>query len=117
MGVALVSTPEGRAILCKHRREARIGLRHFEEIVGVELEQVGKLRRRSMCERFDQALDDSSESQTSHVRSRARDSSISKIRNTSNAISIVPRVQRLRDPLQNHDGRTLGWVNAPLLSD
>ena len=55
--VVLLDSEMGRKIVQKHIKKEKIPAGLLEELVGAELEQEGKLRKRGLSERFDEILD------------------------------------------------------------
>jgi hypothetical protein len=56
-GIVLLNSTKGRKIVKKHCKELGISIELIEDLVGAELEQVGKLRKRGLFESFDELLD------------------------------------------------------------
>jgi hypothetical protein len=56
-GIPLFEQGEARDALKKKCREAKIPIKLLEDLVEAEIEQIGKLRKRGLRERFDQLLD------------------------------------------------------------
>jgi hypothetical protein len=52
-GISLLEKGDGRELLKKHCRVIGISVKVIEELVKTELEQVGRIRRRGMFEKFD----------------------------------------------------------------
>jgi hypothetical protein len=57
-GIVILESGLGREALKKHCRRLKLRVRDFERLVEAELEQVGKLRKRGLWDRFDEILDD-----------------------------------------------------------
>jgi hypothetical protein len=55
-GISLLEKGEGRELLKKHCRKVGLPVRVIEELVRIELDQVGRVRRRGMFDRFDDVL-------------------------------------------------------------
>ena len=55
-GIHLLEKGEGRELLKKYCREIGVSVHIIEELVRVELDQVGRVRRRGMFDRFDEIL-------------------------------------------------------------
>ncbi|MCB9610587.1 MAG: hypothetical protein H6716_28620 [Polyangiaceae bacterium] len=60
-GIHLLEKGAGRDLLKRYCRRINIPVAVIEELVDVELDQVGRIRRRGMFERFDEALSRSPE--------------------------------------------------------
>jgi hypothetical protein len=56
-GIPLFEQGDARDALKKKCREAKIPIKLLEDLVEAEIEQIGKLRKRGLRERFDQLLD------------------------------------------------------------
>ena len=56
-GIPLFEQGDARDALKKRCREAMIPIKLLEDLVEAEIEQIGKLRKRGMRDRFDQLLD------------------------------------------------------------
>lgn len=56
-GIPLFEQSDAREALKRRCREAKISIKLLEELVEAEIEQIGKLRKRGLRERFDQLLD------------------------------------------------------------
>jgi DNA polymerase III alpha subunit len=56
-GIALLNEGEGRELLRKRCREAGVSMSTIEELIRVELDSVGKLRRARIFERIDEVLE------------------------------------------------------------
>jgi hypothetical protein len=56
-GIPLFDQGDAREALKRRCREAKIPIRLLEDLVEAEIEQIGKLRKRGLRERFDQLLD------------------------------------------------------------
>jgi len=56
-GIVLFDSHTGRRIVQKYCQEHKISLDVLEELIAAELEQIGKLRKRGLNERFDEILD------------------------------------------------------------
>lgn len=59
-GVVLLDSTTGRRIVRRQCREEGVEVTLLEDLVGAELDQIGKLRKRGLFERFDELLDDAS---------------------------------------------------------
>ncbi len=59
-GIPLFEQGDARDALKKKCREAKIPIKLLEDLVEAEIEQIGKLRKRGLRERFDQLLDPNS---------------------------------------------------------
>jgi len=59
-GIPLFEQGDARDSLKKKCREAKIPIKLLEDLVEAEIEQIGKLRKRGLRERFDQLLDPNS---------------------------------------------------------
>lgn len=57
--IALLNTSLGRKIVNKHARKSGVPQELLEELVQAELDQVGKLRKRGLNDRFDEVLEQS----------------------------------------------------------
>jgi hypothetical protein len=57
-GIALLEKGQGRDLLRKICLKHKVPIRMVEELVKAELEQVGKLRKRGLSERFTEIIDD-----------------------------------------------------------
>ena len=55
--VVLLADKNGRKLVREKCLKHGFDINHFEDLVNLELEQVGKLRKRGMNERFDEILD------------------------------------------------------------
>jgi hypothetical protein len=55
-GISLLEKGEGRDLLKKRCRAIGVSVKIIEELVKVELEQVGRVRRRGMFDQFDDIL-------------------------------------------------------------
>jgi len=55
--VVILDQKEGRDLVKKICRQNKISLAEFEELVGAEVEQVGKQKKRGLYELFDDILD------------------------------------------------------------
>ena len=55
-GISLLEKGEGRDLLKRHCRSINVSVRVIEELVKVELDQVGRVRRRGMFDEFDNIL-------------------------------------------------------------
>lgn len=55
--VVILDQKEGRDLVRKICRKNKIGLPEFEELVAVEVDQVGKQRKKGLWEAFDDILD------------------------------------------------------------
>lgn len=60
-GVVLLDSKVGRNIVKKHCKEQGIDISILEDLVTSELEQIGKLRKKGLFERFDEILDQNNE--------------------------------------------------------
>jgi len=56
-GVVLLDSATGKKIVHRNCREQRIPEALLEELLSAEQDQVGKLRKRGLFERFDEILD------------------------------------------------------------
>jgi hypothetical protein len=56
-GIPLFEQGDAREALKRRCREAKVSIRLLEDLVEAEIEQIGKLRKRGLRERFDQLLD------------------------------------------------------------
>jgi hypothetical protein len=56
-GIPLFEQGDARDALKKKCLKAKIPIRLLEDLVEAEIEQIGKLRKRGLRERFDQLLD------------------------------------------------------------
>jgi hypothetical protein len=56
-GIPLFEQGDARYALKRKCREAKIPIKLLEELVEAEIEQIGKLRKRGLRDRFDQLLD------------------------------------------------------------
>jgi hypothetical protein len=56
-GIPLFEQGDAREALKRRCREAKIPIKLLEDLVEAEIEQIGKLRKRGLRERFDQLLD------------------------------------------------------------
>lgn len=56
-GIPLFEQGDARNALKKKCREAKIPIKLLEDLVEAEIEQIGKLRKRGLRERFDFLLD------------------------------------------------------------
>ena len=56
-GIPLFEQGDAREALKRRCREAKISIKLLEDLVEAEIEQIGKLRKRGLRERFDQLLD------------------------------------------------------------
>jgi hypothetical protein len=56
-GIPLFEQGDARNALKKKCREAKIPIKLLEDLVEAEIEQIGKLRKRGLRERFDYLLD------------------------------------------------------------
>ncbi len=56
-GIALLEKDSGRDILKKVCRKHNVKVQLIEQLVEAELEQVGKLRKRGLYDKFDDVLD------------------------------------------------------------
>jgi hypothetical protein len=56
-GIPLFEQGDARNALKKKCREAKIPIKLLEDLVEAEIEQIGKLRKRGLRERFDHLLD------------------------------------------------------------
>lgn len=56
-GIPLFEQGDARDVLKKKCREAKIPIKLLEDLVEAEIEQIGKLRKRGLRDRFDQLLD------------------------------------------------------------
>lgn len=57
IGIPLFDQGDAREALKRRCREAKISIKLLEDLVEAEIEQIGKLRKRGLRERFDQLLD------------------------------------------------------------
>lgn len=56
-GVVLLDSATGGKIVRRHCREQRVPEALLEDLLSAEQDQVGKLRKRGLFERFDEILD------------------------------------------------------------
>lgn len=56
-GVVLLESKTSRRIVRRHCREVGVPIEVLDDLVGAELEQIGKLRKRGLYERIDDILD------------------------------------------------------------
>lgn len=56
-GIPLFNQGDAREALKRRCREAKIPIKLLEDLVEAEIEQIGKLRKRGLRDRFDQLLD------------------------------------------------------------
>lgn len=56
-GIALLNEGEGRELLRKRCREAGVSMSAIEELIRVELANLGKARRNGLFERIDEVLE------------------------------------------------------------
>jgi len=56
-GIPLFEQGDARDALKKKCREAKIPIKLLEDLVEAEIEQIGRLRKRGLRERFDHLLD------------------------------------------------------------
>ena len=56
-GIPLFEQGDARDALKKKCREAKIPIKLLEDLVEAEIEQIGKLRKRGLREKFDQLLE------------------------------------------------------------
>ncbi len=54
----LFEAGENREVAKRHCRALQISINTLEDLLSAELDQVGKLRKRGLWERFDQILDE-----------------------------------------------------------
>lgn len=62
-GIPLFEQGDARDALKKKCREAKIPIKLLEDLVEAEIEQIGKLRKRGLRDRFDHLLDPDSGSE------------------------------------------------------
>jgi hypothetical protein len=55
-GIHLLEKGEGRELLKKYCRDLGVSVQVIEQLVRVELDQVGRVRRRGMFDQFDEIL-------------------------------------------------------------
>lgn len=55
-GISLIEKGEGRTLLKRHCRAIGVSVKVIEELLKVELDQVGRVRRRGMLDQFDDIL-------------------------------------------------------------
>jgi len=60
-GLAILERGDGRELLKKYCRSIGVSIRTLEDLVRIELEQVGRVRRRGMFPRFDEVLSNDSD--------------------------------------------------------
>jgi hypothetical protein len=60
-GIVLLDSDTGRQIVKKHCRREKISIVVLEDLVDAEMEQVGKLRKRGLYERFDEIFTEESD--------------------------------------------------------
>lgn len=67
-GISLLEKGEGRELLKKYCRKIGVSVRLIEELVRVELDQIGRVRRRGLNDQFDELLseEDDAETQREH---------------------------------------------------
>jgi hypothetical protein len=58
-GIPLFGQGDARDALKRKCREAKIPIKLLEDLVEAEIEQIGKLRKRGLRDRFDHLLDQS----------------------------------------------------------
>lgn len=63
-GIVLLENGPGRDALKRHCRKLKVSVTAFEALVDAELEQVGKLRKRGLWEKFDEILNEIADSQS-----------------------------------------------------
>ena len=63
-GIPLFDQGDARDALKKKCREAKIPIKLLEDLVIAEIEQIGKLRKRGLRERFDHLLDSQADADT-----------------------------------------------------
>lgn len=61
--IVLLNTDEGRALVRRKCRAARLRIATFEQLLEAELDQQGKKRKRGLWEEFDRVLDEDAEEQ------------------------------------------------------
>jgi len=59
--IVILNTDEGRALVRRKCRAAKVKIATFEQLVDAELDQQGKQRKRRLWEEFDRLLDEDSE--------------------------------------------------------
>jgi len=76
-GIVLLESGPGRDALKKQCRRLKVPVDSFEALVEAELEQIGKLRKRGLWEKFDEIFQTSrcTSAQRSASRSRATSAS------------------------------------------
>lgn len=55
-GISLLEKGEGRKLLKEHCRRIGISVKTIEELVRLELDQVGRIRKRGLFDQFEEAL-------------------------------------------------------------
>ncbi len=61
-GIPLFEQGDARDALKRRCREAKISIKLLEDLVKAEIEQIGKLRKRGLRDRFDALLDPNADS-------------------------------------------------------
>lgn len=56
--IVILNTEEGRALVRRKCRTAKVRISTFEQLVDAELDQQGKQRKRGLWEEFDRVLDE-----------------------------------------------------------
>ena len=62
-GISLLEKGEGRTLLKAACRKRGISVKTIEELVRVEIDQVGRVRRRGMFDQFDEILSKAEDSE------------------------------------------------------
>lgn len=57
-GIVLLEAGAGREALKKHCRQRKIRVDSFEALVEAELEQIGKLKKRGLWDKFDEIFNE-----------------------------------------------------------
>jgi hypothetical protein len=60
--IVILNTEEGRSLVRRKCRTAKVRISSFEQLVDAELDQQGKQRKRGLWEEFDRILDEDVES-------------------------------------------------------
>lgn len=62
-GISLLEKGEGRKLLKEHCRRIGVSVKTIEELVKIELDQVGRIRKRGLFEQFEDVLSSTSDAE------------------------------------------------------